>query len=61
MVLITDLSKEPKTYEFKWSDLKQTGWGDKVKFDPKSVVGLNWTSKDAVAWDFTIDDVAFLE
>ena len=60
-VVVTDLSKEPKVYEFKWEDLKQTGWGDKVKFDVKTVVGLNWTSKDAVPWDFTIDDVAFLE
>jgi hypothetical protein len=61
MVTVTDLSKEPKTYEFKWEDFKQTGWGDKTKLDVKTVVGLNWTSKDAVAWDFTIDDVAFLE
>ena len=60
-VVVTDLSKEPKVYEFKWEDLKQTGWGDKVKLDVKTVVGLNWTSKDAVPWDFTIDDVAFLE
>lgn len=60
-VAITDLSKEMKTYQFKWSDLRQLGWGDKAKLDTKAIVGLNWTSKDAVPWDFTIDDIAFLE
>ncbi|MDI1479327.1 hypothetical protein [Polyangium sp. y55x31] len=60
-VIITNLTAEAKTYELKWSDLKQLGWGDKAKLDTKALVGLNWTSKDAVAWDFTIDDVAFLE
>ena len=61
MVVVTDLSPEMKTYRFKWSDLRQTGWGDKAQLDTKAVVALNWTSKDAVPWDFTIDDVAFLE
>jgi hypothetical protein len=61
MVVITNLSKEMKTYKFDWSELKQTGWGDRVKLDTKAIVGLNWTSKDATAWDFTIDDVAFFE
>ena len=50
-----------KTSAFKWSELQQLGWGDKVKLDTKAIVGLNWTSKDAVAWDFTIDDVAWIE
>lgn len=60
-VAITNLTKEMKTYEFKWSDLKQLGWGDKATLDTKALIGLNWTSKDAVTWDFTIDDVSFLE
>ena len=60
-VAITNLTKEMKTYEFKWSELKQLGWGDKAKLDTKAIVGLNWTSKDAVTWDFTIDDVAWIE
>jgi hypothetical protein len=59
--VIKDLSDEPKVYEITWADLKQTGWGDKVKFDTKTIVALNFTSLDAVPWDFTIDDVAFLE
>jgi hypothetical protein len=59
--VIKDLSAEPKVYEITWDQLKQTGWGDKVKFDTKTIVALNFTSLDAVPWDFTIDDVAFLE
>ena len=59
--VIKDLSDEPKVYEITWDQLKQTGWGDKVKFDTKTIVALNFTSLDAVPWDFTIDDVAFLE
>jgi len=59
--IIKDLSDEPKVYEITWDQLKQTGWGDKVKFDVKTIVALNFTSLDAVPWDFTIDDVAFLE
>jgi hypothetical protein len=55
------LDDEPKTYEVTWAELKQTGWGDKVKFDVKTIVALNFTSKDAIPWDFTLDDVAFLE
>jgi hypothetical protein len=61
MVTISDLSKEMKPYAFKWDELKQTGWGDRAKLDPKRVVALNFTSKDAVPWDFTIDEIAFLE
>jgi hypothetical protein len=61
MKLIKDLSDEPKVYEITWDELKQTGWGDKVKFDVTKIVALNFTSKDAIPWDFTIDDVAFIE
>ena len=61
MKLVKDLSDEPKVYEITWAELKQTGWGDKAKFDVKTIVALNFTSKDAVPWDFTLDDVAFLE
>ena len=59
--IIKDLSDEPKVYEITWDQLKQTGWGDKTKFDVKTIVALNFTSKDAAPWDFTIDDVSFLE
>ena len=59
--VIKDLSDEPKVIEITWDQLKQTGWGDKVKFDTKTIVALNFTSLDAVPWDFTIDEVAFIE
>jgi hypothetical protein len=59
--VIKDLSDEPKVYEITWDQLKQTGWGDKTTLDVKTIVALNFTSLDAVPWDFTIDDVAFLE
>ena len=58
---IKDLTDEPKVIEVTWAELKQTGWGDKTKFDVKTIVALNFTSKDAAPWDFTLDDVAFLE
>jgi hypothetical protein len=58
---IKDLTDEPKVYEITWAELKQTGWGDKTKFDVKSIVALNFTSKDGAPWDFTLDDIAFLE
>jgi hypothetical protein len=61
MKVIKDLSDEPKVYEITWGELRQTGWGDKTKFDVQTIVALNFTSKDAAPWDFTLDDVAFLE
>jgi hypothetical protein len=54
------LNNTPTTYTFKWSDLRPAGWGaPKPTFDPKGVVGLNFTAKGAVPWDFTIDDLKF--
>ncbi len=59
---ISDLSSTPKTYTFTWSQLKQAGWGaPKASLDPGTLVGLNFTSKGPTAWDFTVDDVSFLE
>ncbi|HEY2510099.1 MAG TPA: hypothetical protein VGI39_04560 [Polyangiaceae bacterium] len=57
---ITDLSPTPKTYTFKWSQLRAGGWGaPKAALDPHLLVGLNFTSKGATPWDFTLDDIAF--
>jgi hypothetical protein len=61
MKSIKDLSDEPKVYEITWAELKQSGWGDKTKFDVKTIVALNFTAKGPTPWDFTLDDVAFLE
>jgi hypothetical protein len=59
---VTDLSSTPKVYKFTWAQLKQSGWGaPKTKLDPKTLVGLNFTSKGPVPWDFTLDDVGFFK
>jgi hypothetical protein len=56
---ITDLSSTPKTYSFKWSQLHAAGWGaPKATLDPHTLVGLNFTSKGGVPWDFTIGDLS---
>jgi hypothetical protein len=57
---IGDLSSTPKVYTFKWSQLKSGGWGaPKAALDPHTLVGLNFTSKGAAPWDFTLDDISF--
>jgi len=59
---ITDLSSTPKVYTFKWSQLRAGGWGaPKAPLDPHTLVGLNFTSKGATAWDFTLDDIQFVQ
>jgi hypothetical protein len=58
---ITDLSSTPKTYSFKWSQLRSAGWGaPKAALDTKTLIGLNFTSKGATAWDFSIKDISFI-
>lgn len=54
------LNGKPTVYTFKWSDLRPAGWGaPKPTFDARSVVGLNFTSKGSVPWDFWLDDLKF--
>src|SRR5262249_32188480 len=56
---ITDLSSTPKRYSFKWSQLRAAGWGaPKAPLDPHTLIGLNFTSKGGVPWDFSIDDLS---
>jgi hypothetical protein len=58
---IGDLSSTPKVYTFKWSQLRAGGWGaPKAALDPHTLVGLNFTSKGATPWDFTLDDITFI-
>lgn len=58
---ITDLTGTPKTYSFKWSQLRAAGWGaPKASLDTHTLIGLNFTSKGATAWDFSIKDISFL-
>jgi hypothetical protein len=59
---ITDLTGTPKVYSFKWSQLKSGGWGTpKAALDAHTLVGLNFTSKGATPWDFTLDDISFIQ
>jgi hypothetical protein len=59
---VVDLTETPKVYTFAWAQLKPAGWGSpKPVFDPKSIVGLNFTSKGAIPWDFTVDDLKFTQ
>jgi hypothetical protein len=59
---ITDLTDTPKVYTFRWAELKPAGWGaPKPVFDPKTIVGLNFTSKGAIPWDFSVDDLKFTQ
>ena len=59
---INDLGSTPKTYEFTWDKLPQAGWGaPKQKLDPKTLIGLNFTSKGATPWDFSIGDLEWIK
>jgi hypothetical protein len=59
---VTDLSGEPKEYEYTWKQLRQAGWGSpKAKIDPKTLVGLNFTSRGPSPWNFTVDEIGFIE
>jgi hypothetical protein len=55
------LTPEPRTYTFTWDDLRSGGWGTKVPLDPKTIVGVNFTSKGGEPWDFFIDDLMFIK
>ena len=58
---ITDLTSTPKTYSFKWSQLKSAGWGaPKASLDTHTLIGLNFTSKGATTWDFSVKDISFI-
>jgi hypothetical protein len=59
---INNLSSEPKVYEFTWDKLHQSGWGSpKAKFDAKTIIGLNLTSKGAAPWDFSIGKLEWIK
>jgi hypothetical protein len=55
------LTSTPTVYTFTWDDLRPGGWGTKVPLDAKTIVGLNFTSKGGVPWDFTLDDLKFIK
>jgi hypothetical protein len=42
--------------------MPQAGFGKpKQKLDPKTLIGLNFTSKGAVAWDFSIGQIEWIK
>jgi len=52
----------PKVYSFKWSQLHQGGSGaPRASLDPHTLIGVNFTSKGTAAWDFTLDDISFIQ
>ena len=56
------LTDKPTVYTFTWGDLRPAGWGTpKPVFDARTIVGVNFTSKGAVPWDFTVDDLKFIQ
>jgi hypothetical protein len=56
------LTTTPTVYTLTWDQLRPAGWGaPKPVFDSKTVVGLNFTSKGAVPWDFSLDDLKFIK
>jgi hypothetical protein len=55
------LTSSPKVYSFTWAQLTHGGWGvPQAPFDATTIIGLNFTSKGAAPWDFSIDDLAFI-
>ncbi len=59
---INGLEATPKEYEFTWDKLPQAGWGaPKQKLDPKTLIGLNFTSKGPTPWDFAIGDLEWIK
>jgi hypothetical protein len=48
-----------KTFEIKWSELKQEGWGWKAEFDPKTITGFQFACLQNLDFDFQIDNVRF--
>jgi hypothetical protein len=59
---ITNLTATPKVYSFKWSQLHQGGSGaPHASLDPHTLIGVNFTSKGAAPWDFTLDDISLMQ
>jgi hypothetical protein len=48
-------------YEVKWSELQQEGWGTKATLDPSKILGIQLQFAKGVAFDFSIDTVAFIK
>jgi hypothetical protein len=59
---ISDLSSTPRVYSYKWSQLHAGGWGaPHASLDPKTLIGLNFTSKGAAPWNFSVHEVTLVQ
>jgi hypothetical protein len=59
---VSDLSSTPKVYSYKWSQLHAGGWGaPHASLDPKTLIGLNFTSKGPAPWNFSVHDVTLVQ
>jgi hypothetical protein len=61
------VSPEPTTFEFAWSDLEQAGWGTPILFNPREIHDMNWSITPRFSADLAegaefsicIDDLTF--
>ena len=59
---INNLEATPKEHSYTWDTLPQAGFGKpKQKLDPKTLIGLNFTSKGATPWDFAIGEIEWIK
>ena len=56
---MVSLSQDWQSFEVRWPQLQQEGWGYQVPFDPKLIRGINFASYGPTDWDFWIDDIVF--
>ncbi len=49
------------THTITWAQLQQEGWGKPASFDPKKMTGIFFEAADPGKFDYTIDDVEFIE
>jgi len=55
------LSKQFEHVVVRWEDLAQTGFGEAVPFDPRTLDGIEFSVRpEQTPFDFWIDDVSFL-
>jgi hypothetical protein len=58
-----DLTRDWQQYAFRWSDLKQSGWGRQIEFDPTQITSLivSTTTIPADFREIWIDQVGFFK
>jgi Carbohydrate binding domain (family 11) len=56
---VIPLAAKWKTYKVPFAELAQEGWGLKADFDAKTITGLQWSVKENLEFDFSVDNVRF--